>query len=319
MNHLSAWWKRGLILLVLACGAVIGIKLWQTSATNRSREEYRQQYMARVRAGLSEVAFASQGSSHGEVRASVESVARFIRKRSGVNLNHSAIARLTEMEEHVLNGNGHRILGTDLGVILRDSAYERVAELTDQEIDGAIETLRGFDAPDLPNTHRRGRNIIYLRADRGGPKVTEKVFAQARSFRDQARAGDETFRFFLGSIASQEVSSRGRLLNEASPNQFPADKDSYNAFDVKLTPVQAVLFAYSVISDDHLLDAEAGHQKYLKFMRDFRARSSGGQYPDPHGRFAYGTNGYLYSSPLDLFLNDQAVERILERIERRTQ
>jgi hypothetical protein len=318
MKYLSSLVNRVVALAILACTIAIGISLWHSFATNPNRADHRKQYIARVRNGLSEIRFARDGSSHGEVRASAESLARFMRKRSGVDLSQATIAKLTAMEERVLNGEAHRISGSDVSAILRDVAYERVAALTDQDIARAVETLRGFDAPDLPEEYRRGRNIIYIRADRGGPKVNEKVVAQLKTFRDQARSGDGTFKYLLGSYTGREVDSRARLFNEATSEQFAGSSDSANPFDVKLTPAQALLVAYSVLSDDRLLDAEVEHQKHLKLMRDFRAKHSGGYYPDPKGHFAYGVNGYLYSSPLDIFMGEQATDRFLQLVEERS-
>jgi len=43
-----------------------------------------------------------------------------------------------------------------------------------------------------------------------------------------------------------------------------------------------MLVAYSVISDDYLLDNEANLRKYMKGIRDFRAKRAG-RFPDPEG------------------------------------
>jgi hypothetical protein len=318
MNPLSISWSKVAVLGVLGCAIVAGLNLWHSVATKPSAADHRREYVGRVRDGLSEVRFASAGSSRGEVRASIQSLAHFIRKRSGVDLSPAAIAKLAAMEERVLNGDAHRISGSDLGAILSQSGNERVAELTDPEIDHAVETLRGFDAPDLPDSYRRGRDIIYIRADRGGPKVSEKVVTTLRSFRDQAKVGDASFKYLMGSFVSKEVDARVRLMNEAAPEQFAGGLDSFNAFDVKLTPSQALLVAYSVVSDDHLLDSEANQHKYLDVIRGFRAKNSGGMYPGPEGHFAFGTNGYLYSAPLDLFMGDRSTDRLLQLIEERS-
>jgi hypothetical protein len=311
--------RRRIVICVFSVSAMlVGLGLWHTVANHLSASEYRQQYIGRVRDGVGDVQFANDGSSHGQVRASVESLARFLHKRSGTQLNQAAIARLTVMENRVLNGEGNRISGQDLSLILSEAVYERTAQLTNQEIDHAIETLRGFNSPDLPEPSRRGRDIIYIRADRGGPKVSEKVTNQARSFRDQALAGDDTLKYLLSSVISKEVDSRLQLLNEASTAQFAVGKDSASPLDVKLTPVQAFLVVYSVLSDDHLLDSEQRHRKHMQLIRDFRAKRAGATYPDPQNAFGFGPNGYLYSSPLDLFMGEQATDRILQLIEERS-
>ena len=46
------------------------------------------------------------------------------------------------------------------------------------------------------------------------------------------------------------------------------------------------------------------------------AKELGKPFPSPDGQHAYGVNGYLFSSPLDLFFDDQNVNSLLDRIEK---
>jgi hypothetical protein len=54
----------------------------------------------------------------------------------------------------------------------------------------------------------------------------------------------------------------------------------------------------------------------MKLKRDDWAEKLGRPFPSPEGHRAYGVNGYIFSSPLDLFFNEQAVNRLLDRIEK---
>ncbi len=47
-------------------------------------------------------------------------------------------------------------------------------------------------------------------------------------------------------------------------------------------------------------------------------RVSGQNYPSPDGHTAYGVNGYLVSSPLDIVFDERTVNSILDRIEERS-
>jgi hypothetical protein len=176
--------------------------------------------------------------------------------------------------------------------------------------------MRGFDAPDLPDSYRGGRSHIKIRASRGGPKVGENLIAQVRYFREQAKNGDTTLRLFLGNFINQEVESRVRLLNEALPSKFVQRETLKSSSTTEVTPAQAFLIIYSVISDDLLLDAEANLQKHLQHIRASRAKYAG-HYPSPDGHHPYGANGYLHSSPLDILLNEQTIIRLLQLIEER--
>ncbi len=303
-----------ILLMALFVSAIVaGTNLWHSSADNDSQDG-RGQFVARLRDGLGDVSFSTPSSSPGKVRSSVKSVAGFMKRRSGLTLSHASESRLSELEERAVGGNARRLSASDLSTILTQAVYERIASLTDQEIEQAVEATRGFDAPDLPDAYKGGRSNIKIRASWGGPKVTESLTTQVRHFRSQAQSGDVTLKLLLGNFVSKEVESRARLLNEALPSEFIQRGALQSSSTVELTPAQAFLIAYSVVSDDPLLDSEANLHKQLHRVRAARAKHAG-HYPSPEGHFAYGTNGYLYSSPLGLLLNEQTVNRLLQLVE----
>lgn len=304
------------VMALFVCAVIAGTNLGNSAATDRRADDGRRQHVARLRDGVGELRLPSSDSSPGQVRASVNHLAHYVSKRSGLRLSGAAKDRLAALEERTLGGHARRVSTGELEVILTQVIVERVAALTDQEIDQAIESLRGFNARDLPAAYRK-RPYIKYRASWGGPKVTPEVVEQAKSFRDQARRGDATFTFLLRGFVGKEIDTRARLLNEAAPAQFPqgiADSPS----STQLTPAQALLVAYSVLSDDHLLDTEANHEKNLRLTRDSRAKLAGGYYPGHEGQFAYGDNGYLHASPVGLFLDESSVARLLQLVEERS-
>jgi hypothetical protein len=304
--------------ILSACATVASIGLWHSSATGEKKSDGREQYVARMRGGLSEVEFAAHNSPPGAARAGVESLARVIRKRSGVDLSQATKDRLAALEERTLRGELRPVTASELAAVLTQSLLERVAALSDDEVARAIESARGFNAPDLPEEFSRGRSNVRIRASWGGPKVSDALTAQVKTFRDQAAAGDGAFKLLASGFINREVETRAQLLQEALPNQFRRKSGPLTgASNLTLTPTQAVLVAYSVISDDYLLDNEANLRKDMRGIRDFRAKRSG-RFPDPEGCFAYGTNGYLHSSPLDLFMDEQTVVRMLQLSEERS-
>lgn len=211
---------------------------------------------------------------------------------------------------HTASRRAHR-----LGLIT-EAVYERTAALTEPEIDPAVEAMRSFDAPDLPDSYRGGSSHIKIRASRGGPKAGENLIAQIKRFREQAKNGDTTLRLLPGNSINQEVESRAGLLNEALPSTFVQRGTLKSSSTTEVTPAQAFLIIYSVVSDVLLLDSGVNLQKQLQHIRASRAKYAG-HYPSPDGHRLYGTNVYLHSSPLDILLNEQTINRLLQLIEKR--
>jgi hypothetical protein len=56
----------------------------------------------------------------------------------------------------------------------------------------------------------------------------------------------------------------------------------------------------------------------MKSRQEF-SRKVTGYYPTTDRHFAYGVNGYLYSSPLDLFFNSQCVDSLLRLLAERSE
>ena len=50
--------------------------------------------------------------------------------------------------------------------------------------------------------------------------------------------------------------------------------------------------------------------------RESLSKLTGQPYPAPDGHYAYGVNGYLFSSPLDLLLDERTLNSLLDRLEK---
>ncbi|MCP9496511.1 MAG: hypothetical protein MSG64_18880 [Pyrinomonadaceae bacterium MAG19_C2-C3] len=298
--------------LALFCVAYLGVSLWRTSAINQNKkQEVKQKFNARVRDGVGyEVKFAGRSKDKDNVRSSINSLAHFIRLRSGSEMSGRVKNRLADMEASTLNGNSRRITIDELSDILATTALERVATLSDSEVERAAVTLGGFDAPDLPDAFRRGRDKVKLRASKHSDLTREEFVSQVKAIRDADKSSSAIFKGAARNAAAAEVKNRIGYLTEAVPEQF-SETDG-------LTPAQAVLLTYSVVSDDLLTNSETNLRKIMKAEQEAVSKAIGGSYPSPDGHFAYGINGYRFSTPLDITFDEQTLNILLNHIAERS-
>lgn len=317
------------VILAVIGGAVLSVSVWRSSAfKNKSnklviqsgklapvnedsaeRAEGRRRYLASIQEGLSEIAVASADSSDDDIRASVESAARFIRKRSGIKLSSAIQMRLAALEARALRENSGRSSTDDLYKTLTRWLVERVSTLTDQELEQAIDTMRGFNSPELPGPRRLAdRNYVHLRAS--ALVYWTQAHDQAKSLRDRAAAGDKTLTAEVGDFVKREIETRAVELAEASPDRFRIDARQPGRAGLEFTPLQSFLVAYSLVSDDKLAYSEVNLAKKMNSTQEFKTKMAG-SYPSPDGHRAYGVNGYLHSSPVDLFFGQDEVDRLL--------
>jgi hypothetical protein len=316
-----------LVSLGLLCLAVLGVSAWRQSGYVRTlvapsqeeKAEARRKYNARVREGVgAEVALASD-TSPAQIRTAVNSVTKFVEIRSGVKLGEPTKERLAALEAKVLSGNGRRLTLDTYSATLSTIVLERFSSLTDAEIAQMDETLRGFNAPDMPDNFDRSFRLPQGFVSIGTPR--EKNIARLIALRDQL---DSSMRNVWSDIFRERVlyyiHGKAQTLAEAVPEQFgnlsDAAQDRDNSGTAGFTPLQAFLFAYSLMSDDRLEYGQVNLRKSMEAKQKYWEKELGRPFPSPAGRHAYGVNGYVFSSPLDLFFDDQNVNRLLDRIEK---
>src|SRR2546430_2162796 len=297
MKYLS-YLKRGwfmALMLALVCAASVGVNIRSSNAIPNDRNAEFEKFKADVRDGVgSEVQFARPGDHVKNVRESVESAAQFMRRRSGVDLRGQTKTRLADMEASTLAGTSRRITPDELSEIIAVTALERISAASDDEISRAAETLKGFDAPDLPDSFRRGRTHVQLRASVESNVAPEQFISQVKAIRD----ADPVIKYSVlkpaaTHIAANEIQSCTRNLSEAVPEQF-------GLASTGLTPLQAVLISYSIVSEDRLAYSSLNLQKRMEFLQAAITKTIGQLYPSPSGHLAYGPNGYIVSTPLDI-------------------
>jgi hypothetical protein len=246
-----------------------------------------------------EVSFALRGASNEAIRRSVESAARFIRNRSGANLDDSFLRRLVEMEASVLRSEGDHITAAELTDALTTTLIERIRTLTDEEVERAADAMTG----DTSTT-------IRLRAGRLSDMPRQTFVQHLRAFRD----GDMLAFIAAGEaddIIGETLDTRIESLHQALPQQWNPDSTG------GLTPVQSLLLAYSTISDDPLWYSQNQLTTLMRSVEESMIKRHG-KAPSSAGRLAYGAGGYIFPSPLHLVFSPQVMNRLFDRLHERS-
>jgi hypothetical protein len=265
------------------------------------------QYHARIRDRVGREVELAYGSSPGQIRVAVNSVTKFVETRPGVSLGEATKERLAALEANVQSGNGHRLTLDTFSAALSATVLERFSSLTDEEIAQTDESLRGFTAPDMPENFDRSFKLPQGFVSIGNPP--EKNIARLKVMRDQLKspARDVWADIFREKVL-YNVRGKAENLAEAVPEQFgnlwdTADDRESSGAAAGFTPLQAFLFAYSMVSDDRLDYGQANLRKSMEAKQKYWAKELGRPFPSSDGKHAYGVNGYVFSSPLDLFFD----------------
>lgn len=292
--------------LALACSAIAGIA-WQASSKNEPKpgkfteQETKQNLRQRALSGVgSKVRFASSASSTAEVDASVDSVAGFIHERSGMTMSAETAKRIKQAEKDILKGKGRRLSTAELTDTLTDIAIERVSDISDQEIESAANAYQA--TPDGEISSRDGGRWGYVTKD--------EFVSQVKAARGWAKHGDSALRAAVRPLVEEEVNGRVKYLSEALPEHFG------NVPEQGASASQALLLAYSVATDDHLLGSQAELEKE-KVTRRMAAKQTRAEKKQAKRESAkpYGVGGYLHSSPAGLFFSRGAVDKLISRTE----
>jgi len=130
---------------------------------------------------------------------------------------------------------------------------------------------------------------------------------QAKALRDEAQRQDKLLRDQARDFIAREVQSRADLLGSALPDVFGrASKEG-------ITPLQAVVFMYSIASDDQLNGSQDELQETVSQINQAKGREN---VKNPAAERAYGVNGRVYATPLNLLFNSKSFSSLLDRIEK---
>lgn len=303
--------KNTKTVLTLAVFALMigGFLFWKSGVTSGNSDQT--EFNQKVSNALAEINFAHSADALA-VRTATDDLTNFIQYRSGVQLNQANKDSLQQSEESALN-QSKRITPAQLAQILTDVSFERLAVLSDADIAEMAETLRGFDPPGgLPASFQTFRNKVKPRANGDGAVQPEKFIDQLKASRDALIVDPsskevEMTRTALRNRITYEISNRVNYIAEAEPDFFGGTKGN-------MTPIQAFLITYSIISDDLLAGNQGQLEQKKNRLQQLVARYGSESYPDPQGFNGYGANGYIYSSPVGFLLDDATTSRILNLI-----
>lgn len=282
------------IATVLAFLVSAGIAVWYSAPQPaKASAEDKQDVQNQLRKGLgSEVRFAARPEQADEA---VASAADFIYWRSGMKLTEGFKKRLAKAESDVLNGKSPYITVDELTEDLTKAVVNRLATLTDEEIEKAAEA--SSDA----------QGEVRSRADaKWGVMKKGDLILQAKAGREWSRRGDVGLQVGLRSMIEGEVNDRVGALSTNLPEQFG------KANSQGVTPTQALLIAYSVTADDPLTNSRSDIAQMLmeKRMAERQTREERKAQKDVSGR-PYGRKGLLHPSAPDLFFTKPAIDKLL--------
>lgn len=297
--------RQGRLMPLAAVVSVVlaGAAIWLVStvpggASAPGASKDKQKLQERLRKGVgSEVHFASPGDTQDQVAASVGSVADFIRMRSGMKMSDETRKKLVSAESELLMGKTQYMQVGELVDSLTGAVVDRLATITDKEIQQAADASANADGE------------VRSRADaRMGVLSKDEFIAQVKSGREWSKRGDAALQVGLRPMIEEEVNSRVAALGEAMPEMFG------QAATRGVTPTQALLIAYSVAADDSLADSQAdiAQMRVQKRMEQRLTREQEKARKDV-SILPYGSRGFAHPSAANLFFNKAAVDRLLNR------
>lgn len=288
--------RRSLIAIatVLAFLVAAGIAAWHSSRlpAKASPDEDKQHLQNQLRKGIgSEVRFAARPEQADEA---VASAADFIGWRSGLKLSEGFKKRLAKAESDVLNGKSPYITVDELTDDMTAGVVERLATLTDKEIEEAADA--SSDA----------YGEVSRANAKWGVMKKEDLIRQAKAGRERSRDGDVVPQLKLRPMIEGEVNDRVSTLSALLPEQFG------NANSQGVTPTQALLIAYSVATDDPLTNSRSDIAQMLmqKRMDQRQTREQRKAQKNVSGR-PYGPKGVLHPSAPNLFFTKSIVDKLL--------
>jgi hypothetical protein len=285
----------------------------------------------------SQVSLLTESARSGQVQASIDSLAGFIVERSGLSVTRDVTDRLNAMEQRALDGACRRIACDELSDTVLSLLVERFRHSTDAEIERAASGLAanvrtsGASAGKVEPISKDGTSAaksqqavnaakvpgddfdrVMLRADgRGIMKRTDFVEA-AKLYRTRISAPVQMMAIveLLRPMVRRAFQNRLGTLSQGLPEQWG------DSMSRGLTPARAFLLSYSVIADDPMYRSREEIRSAMRWAEEARMRN--GSTSQAAARLPYGTNGCLFSAPVDLILDNRTSIALLDKLSERT-
>lgn len=302
MSLIQGLRRRHSLAIALAVAFVLagGAAVWHASKLPaEASSEDKQELHKRLRKGVgSEVRFTPAAANSQQIDEAVASTDAFIYWRSGLRMSDDTKKSLAKAESDVLKGKAKHITLGELTDNLTTAVVERLATLTDEEIQLAADA----------STNEHG-DIPSRAGGKWGDVTKQSLIRQAKSGREWSRQGDAALPAGLRPMIAEEVNTRAMTLGAALPEQFG------QAGTQGVTPTQALLIAYSVAADDPLTDSRSDiSQMMVQKRMDARMTREQRQAQKQVSGRPYGRNGLVHPSPAHLFFKS-GVEKLLNRNE----
>lgn len=297
--------QRGRLMTValLVAGVIVGaVAVWHASRlpaeASGKAAKAKQSLQAGLQRGVgSEVRFASAAAKPEQIDEAVKSTADFIYWRSGLRMSDEARKQLMLAESKVLKGEVKYLTVEELTDKLTAVAVDRLATITDEEIQQATEVSADAEG-----------HVTARASGKWGALSKTDLIQQAKSAREWSQKGDGALQTALRSMIAEDVNDRVSTLAAALPEQFG------QAARQGITPSQALLIAYSVAADDPLTDSRSDIQQQMVQRRidsgQTREQKKAETRRGVTGR-PYGPYGFLHPSAPHLFLNKAAMDSLL--------
>jgi hypothetical protein len=252
-----------------------------------------------------QVEFPSTRSSESEIKRSVESIDAFLYSRSNIRLSDTVKSRLVAAEQQVALGANSRLTSEQLIDVLTEVAFRRLQSLTEDEIRSAKAT---YEKSYIVDGSYAGFTWKQIKLS---PEDFEK---RLKGLSERSKSNNRELRKTLkkliaGNSPENGVNGQIQLYTRVLPEQFGA------VMQAGISPSQALLIAYAIASDDPIHVARTALQME---MAQAHKNIGGPRYPEPNGSCPFGTNGYLFATPLDLLFNDQTIGSMLDILQAKT-
>lgn len=294
MKTLTTIWRGRSLLVVFAaiCAIALLMSIWRLTATQAvapAQVKGKEAFNTRIKNGLGrEVRFATSFATRDQINGSVDSVAVFIASRSGLGMSDGTKLRLADMEQTALKVPGNRLTIERLSDALTSTLMERLGSITDKEAAAASAMLEAGHP-----------GHIFLRAHGEGYYTSKQFLEEVKTLGSLAQKGDKSVRDSIYATLLGMVKDRVATFSEAVPLQFGSATKS------GLTPLQALIVTYSLAADDYLTDSQDELTAAVRAIeKETRSNTPG---------TAYGVRGRLFSTPVNLFFNQQTVSGLLDR------
>lgn len=295
------------VALTLTCISLVGIGVLRSAASRKvlttpadfhsspSPAELKQGFRDQVKRGLgSKVRFADAKANPRQIQDAVKATAQFITDRSGFGMSEVTKKRLLKVEQRSLTGKSPLLTAEKLAAVLTTATIEQLLLLTDERIDRMA-------AED-------GKHDVSLRANGDMFLSKEQFTIQARILRDQLASGSVSAQEAVQAAFEREIQTRISDLSEAAPEQFKRGAEG-------LTPLQAIIIAYSVAVDDSLGGSQEDLGKTIEVRPKAAAKAKTNRKAGKQVK-AFGPQGLIFTSPTSAIFNKKMVNDLLNQFEK---